>query len=79
MKVSLPRLKVEEADPALTCLLLNHLLESCSKRGQTIAVPEGTKVEEVPMGLCAQERHILAESRSKDFAATEQALALNQA
>ena len=79
MKVSLPLLKVVEADPALTRLLLNHLLQSCSKHGQTIDVPEGTKVEEVPMGLYAQERHILTELHSKDFAATEPVLALNQA
>ena len=71
MKVSLPLLKAVEADPALTHLLLNHLLQSCSKQGQTIDVPDGTKVEEVPMGLYAQERRILAESHSKDFAATE--------
>ena len=77
MKVSLPLLKAAETDPALTRLLINHLLQLCSKRGQTIDVAEGTKVEEVPMGLYAQERRILAESHSKDFAATEQVLALN--
>ena len=77
MKVSLPLLKVVEADPAFTCLLLNHLLQSCSKCSQTIDVLEGTKVEEVLMGLYTQEGRIIAESHSKDFADTEQALALN--
>ena len=71
MKVSLPLLKAADADPALTRLLLNHLLSACAKKGHTIDVPEGAKVEMIPLPLYAQERRILAESHSDDFSATE--------
>ena len=79
MKVSLPLLKAADADPALTRLLLNHLLSTCVKKGQTIDVPEGAKVEEIPTPLFAQERRILAESKGDDFSTTEKILRSNRA
>ena len=77
MMVSLFLMKAAEVDQALTHLLLNHLLQMCAKRGQTIDMPEGAKVEEVPPALHEQEWHILAESHSEGFASMKRVLAAN--
>ena len=79
MKVSLPLLKAANADPVLTHLLLNHFLSTCAKKGVTIDVPQGAKVEEIPLPLYMQECRILAELHGDDFSSTEQALRVNQA
>ena len=79
MKVSLPLLKAADVDPVLTCLLLNHLLSTCAKKGVTIDVPQGAKVEEIPLLLYAQECGILTKLDGDDFSSTKQAFRVNRA
>ena len=76
MKVSLPLLKVADADPTLMCLLLNHLLSTCAKKGVTMDVPQGAKVEKSPLQLYVQKHRILAESHGVTSAAPSRPLGL---
>ena len=58
----------------LTDLLLNYLIASTVKQGRPVQVPEGTKVQEVPLALFSQEQKILAAARIDDYKATAAAL-----
>ena len=67
VRVSMPLLKAVKADNALLDLLLNHLISAKFKRGQTISVPVGAQVLELPQAHLRAERTALAETREENY------------
>ena len=60
--VSLPLLKVANADQGLIDLFLNSLIVAKTRHGKAMMVPHDTSIDKMPTPLFTQELKILTES-----------------